>query len=81
VSFFRLRQALAETLQCISQTPVLVALSFAIVPKYWRPSADHVWASEVGKGFVSDPQQSGPSLSSPPRSEPTLFASTWRSDR
>jgi hypothetical protein len=61
VSFFRLRQALAETLQCISQTPVPVVLSFAIVPKYWPPSADHVWASEVGKGFVSDPQQSGPS--------------------
>jgi hypothetical protein len=32
--------------------PVPVALSFAIVPKYWPPSADHVWASEVGKRFV-----------------------------
>src|SRR5271168_326190 len=52
VSFFRLRQALAEMLQCISQMPVLVALSFAIVPKYWPPSAHHVWASEVGKRFV-----------------------------
>src|ERR1035441_4816535 len=53
-SFFRLRQALAEMLQCISQTPVPVALSFAIVAKYWPPSADHVWwASEVGKRFVS----------------------------
>ncbi len=52
MSFFRLRQALAEMLQCISQMPVPVALSFAIVPKYWPPSADHVWASEVGKRFV-----------------------------
>jgi hypothetical protein len=48
-------------LQCISQTPVPVAWSFAIVPKYWPPSADHVRASEVGKRFVSDLQQSGPS--------------------
>jgi hypothetical protein len=46
------------------ERPVPVALSFAIVQMYWPPSADHVWASEVGKGFVSDPQQSVPSSSS-----------------
>src|SRR6202140_2575664 len=40
VSFFRPRQVPAETLQCIWQPLPLVALSFAIVPKYWRPSAD-----------------------------------------
>lgn len=61
VSFFRLRQALAGMLRCISQTPVPVAWSFAIVPKYWPPSAGHVWASEVGKRFVAALQQSGPS--------------------
>ena len=48
VSFFRPRQVPAETLQCIWQPLPLVALSFAIVPKYWRPSADHVWGSVVG---------------------------------
>src|SRR5260370_16376520 len=42
VSFSRLRQAPVETLQCISQTPVLEASSFAIVPKSWRLFADHV---------------------------------------
>ena len=48
MSFFRLRQALAETLQCIWQTPPLVASSFAIVPKFWRPFADHGWGSVAG---------------------------------
>jgi len=68
-------------LQCISQTPVPVALSFAIVPKIWPPSADRVWASEVGKRFVSDLQQSEPISLRRRAPEPTLFASTWRSDR
>jgi hypothetical protein len=51
VSFFRPRQVPAETLQCIWQPLPLVALSFAIVPKYWRPSADHVWGSVVGSDW------------------------------
>src|SRR5262245_54120554 len=33
VSFFHLRRAPAETLQCIWQTALLVASSFAIVPR------------------------------------------------
>ena len=48
MSFFRLQQASAETLPCIWQTPVLVASSFAIVPKSWRLSADHVWGNVAG---------------------------------
>jgi hypothetical protein len=71
VSFFRLGQALAEMLQCISQTPLPAALWFAIVPKYWPPSADHVWASEVGKRFVSDPCSS---------LGQALFAAAFRTD-
>ena len=39
--FFRPRQASAETLQCIWQMPPLVVSWFAIVPKFWRPFADH----------------------------------------
>ena len=52
VSFFRLRQAPVETLQCISQTPVLEASSFAIVPKSWRPFADHVLGSVACSGAL-----------------------------
>ena len=43
-------RAPAETLQCIWQTPQLVASSFAIVLKSWRPSADHVRGSVDGSG-------------------------------
>jgi hypothetical protein len=78
VSFFRLRQALAEMLQCISQTPVPVALSFAIVSKYWPLSADHVWASEVGKRFVSDLQRPGPSSLRRRVPNRSSLRSTWR---
>lgn len=48
--FFRLRQAPAETLQCISQTLPLAASSFAIVRKFWRHSADHAPGSVTGSG-------------------------------
>src|SRR5260370_17733407 len=65
VSFFRPRQVPAETLQCILQPLPLVALSFAIVPKYWRPSADHEWGSVFG----SDPFPTCPSL---PQTFPSL---------
>lgn len=50
VSFFHLRQASAETLRCISQTPVLEVSWFVIVPKSWRPFADHVRRSVAGRG-------------------------------
>lgn len=35
---------LAETLQCIWQTPALM-VSWSIVPKFWRPFADHGWGT------------------------------------
>jgi RES domain-containing protein len=38
----------AETLQCIWQTPPLAVSRFAIVPKSWRLSADHVRGSVAG---------------------------------
>lgn len=56
VSFFRLRLAPAETLLCIWQTLALVVSSFAIVPKSWRPFADHVWGSVAGSGSSDVPQ-------------------------
>jgi hypothetical protein len=48
--FFYLRQAAAETLRFISQTPVLEVSWFVIVPKSWRPFADHVRRSVAGSG-------------------------------
>jgi hypothetical protein len=62
VSSFRPRRAPAETLLCIWQTPPLVASSFAIVPKSWRPFADHMWGSVADSGS-SDLPQSVPSFS------------------
>ena len=50
VLFFRPSRALAATLQCIRQTPPLIVSSFAIVPRSWRPSADHAPGSATGSG-------------------------------
>jgi hypothetical protein len=50
VSSFRPLRAPTEMLLCIWQTLPLVASSFAIVPKSWRPFADHVWESMAGSG-------------------------------
>ena len=55
VSFFRRRQASAETSQCIWRTPPPVVSSFAIGRKSWRPFADHVRESVAGSGsFLID---------------------------
>ena len=50
--FFRPSRALAATLQCIWQTPPLVVSSFAIVPRSWRPSADHAPGIATGSGSL-----------------------------
>jgi hypothetical protein len=50
VLFFRPSRALVGTLQCIWQTSLLVVSSFAIVPRSWRPSADHAPGSAAGSG-------------------------------
>ena len=50
--FFRLRRAPAETLQRIWQTQPLAVSSFAIVPKSWRPFADHVLGSVACSGAL-----------------------------